>query len=174
MQPAILKHRHALAPAWRDIAIALAVAFASGWLSARFELHELLFAWSRRWERIQLDEWPVAVLAFSICLLLLYAVRHRQLRLALSDNRRLARRRSRPRKTNAGAWPASCTTSWVNTSTPFSWMHRRSSPPVPMRRSSKPPGRISDNATHVYGVVSDLVRRLRPAALDELGPGCGP
>ena len=29
--------------------------------------------------------------------------------------------------------------------------------------------RIGDNAAHVYGVVSDLVRRLRPAALDELG-----
>jgi two-component system, NarL family, sensor histidine kinase UhpB len=85
------KFRSAPASIWRDIAIALVVALFSGWLSATLELHEALFNWSRRWESIQLDEWPVAVFAFAICLVILYAVRHWQLRAALADNRRLAR-----------------------------------------------------------------------------------
>ena len=85
------RFRIALASVWRDIVIALVVALLCGWLAARFEVHEAVFAWSRRFEYLQLDEWPVAVFAFALCLVLLYALRYRQLRNALVDNRRLAR-----------------------------------------------------------------------------------
>src|SRR4029079_16322430 len=39
-----------------------------GALSAYFELSELLFALTRRWEPVQLDEWPVALLVLALCL----------------------------------------------------------------------------------------------------------
>jgi signal transduction histidine kinase len=164
----IVKARNALAPVWRDIAIALAVAMVCGWLSARFELHELLFAWSRRWEGIELDEWPVAVLAFSVCLVVLYAVRHRQLRLALADNRRLARQALAAQEDERRRLARELHDELGQYLNAIQLDAR-----ALMVESDAPQNdaatRITGNATHVYGVVSDLVRRLRPAALDELG-----
>lgn len=168
--PAVIpKYQYSIASVWRDIAIAMAVALFSGWLSARFELHEALFRWSRRWEAIQLDEWPIAVFAFSVCLMVLYGLRHRQLRIALAENRSLAkqalaaqeeerRRLARELHDELGQY-----------------LNAIQLDARALTGAGADPGqheaaaRIGDNATHVYGVVSDLVRRLRPAALDELG-----
>jgi two-component system, NarL family, sensor histidine kinase UhpB len=169
MSFAFLKSRSAPAPLWRDIAIALVAAFLSGWLSAELELHEAVFNWSRRWEAIQLDEWPVAVFAFAICLVLLYAMRHRQLRAALAENRNLARqalaaqederrRLARELHDELGQY--------LNAIQLDARAITAIGGPVPQQEAA---ARIGSNAAHVYGVVSDLVRRLRPAALDELG-----
>jgi signal transduction histidine kinase len=169
MQAAISRYRTALASVWRDIAIALVFALVSGWLAAKFEVHEALFAWSRRWEAVQLDEWPVAIFAFAVCLVLLYAVRHRQLRGALADNRRLAlqalaaqeeerRRLARELHDELGQY--------LN-AIQLDARALQAGGGDPSQADSAM--RIGSNATHVYGVVSDLVRRLRPAALDELG-----
>jgi two-component system sensor histidine kinase UhpB len=169
MFPKFMHRRGAPASVWRDIAIALAVALLIGGISAVLEVHEALFVWSRRWEAIQLDEWPVAVFAFSVCLVLLYALRHRQLRTALEDNRRLSRhalaaqederrRLARELHDELGQY--------LNAIQLDARALTQGTSDVPQHEAA---GRIGDNATHVYGVVSDLVRRLRPAALDELG-----
>jgi two-component system sensor histidine kinase UhpB len=169
MPSEVRKYHYSIASVWRDIAIALAVALFSGALSAYFELHETLFRWSRRWEAIQLDEWPIAVFAFSVCLMVLYGLRHRQLRIALAENRSLARqalaaqeeerrRLARELHDELGQYLNAIQLDARALMTAGGDAHQEEAA-----------SRIGDSATHVYGVVSDLVRRLRPAALDELG-----
>jgi signal transduction histidine kinase len=147
---------------WRDLSLALAMAVLAALLAASVELQELVFEATRRWEHLQLDEWPTGLLVFALCMVLLYARRHAQLRGALAENRRLVGRiievqeEERHRlarelhdelgqmlnaiKLDALALPESATAR-----------------------------RIAANADHVYGAAGDLVRRLRPPALDELG-----
>ena len=77
---------------WRDLGIAVAVAMASGVVAAWFNLHESMFSWTRRWERLQLDEFPVVLLAFALCLAVMNARRLVELRRLLRENRLLAQK----------------------------------------------------------------------------------
>jgi two-component system sensor histidine kinase UhpB len=163
------RFRSAPASIWRDIAIALVVALVSVWLSARLELHESLFNWSRRWESIQLDEWPVAVFAFAVCLVILYALRHWQLRTALADNRRLARHALAAQEDERRRLARELHDELGQYLNAIQLDARALTAAGADTLQHEAARRIGDNATHVYGVVSDLVRRLRPAALDELG-----
>jgi signal transduction histidine kinase len=169
MPSTIPKVRTAPASVWRDIAIAVVVALVSGWLSAMLELHEALFNWSRRWEGIQLDEWPVAVFAFAVCLVVLYAVRHWQLRAALADNRRLARHALASQEEERRRLARELHDELGQYLNAIQLDARALTAAAGNASQHEPATRIGDNANHVYGVVSDLVRRLRPAALDELG-----
>jgi len=81
--------RHSL---WRDLAVATAAAALVATIAAATQFSEKLFTWSRGFEYYQLDEWPIALLAFTISMVVLYARRHMQLRRALEDNRQLAER----------------------------------------------------------------------------------
>jgi two-component system, NarL family, sensor histidine kinase UhpB len=169
MSVAFLMTRSAPAPLWRDIAIALVAAFLSGWLSAEFELHEAVFNWSRRWEAIQLDEWPVAVFAFAICLVLLYAMRHRQLRAALAENRHLSRQTLAAQEDERRRLARELHDELGQYLNAIQLDARAITAIGGAAPQQEAAARIGGNAAHVYGVVSDLVRRLRPAALDELG-----
>ena len=53
---------------WRDVAVVVAITFACVVLAAHFELSEEIFAYTRRWEHFQLDEWPVAAFVLALCL----------------------------------------------------------------------------------------------------------
>jgi signal transduction histidine kinase len=77
---------------WRDLLLAVAVAMLAGMLAAQVELSELLFERTRRWESLQLDEWPTALLVFATVMVVLYARRHVQLRRVLRENRHLTGR----------------------------------------------------------------------------------
>jgi signal transduction histidine kinase len=146
---------------WRDLLLAVGLAVLAGLLAAQVELSELLFRSTRRWEPLQLDEWPTALLVFAVAMVLLYARRHAQLRRALDDNRFLVgrvievqeeerRRLARELHDELGQTLNAIRLDALS-------MHDDAA------------RRIATNADRVYRAAGDLVRNLRPPALDELG-----
>jgi signal transduction histidine kinase len=146
----------------RDLLLALAGAVVVGLLAARLELNERLFRLTRSWESLQLDEWPTALLAFSLCMVVMYARRHAQLRRALDENRYLVgrlfavqederRRLARELHDELGQTLNAIKLDALSLG------------------GSAPARRIAGNADHVYRAAAGLVQNLRPPALDELG-----
>jgi two-component system sensor histidine kinase UhpB len=154
---------------WRDLLLAAGLTLLVAVLAASVELHERVYDFTRRWEWLQLDEWPSALLFFACCMVVLYARRHVQLRHALGENRRLVGRiievqeQERHRLArelhdelgqylNAIKLDAQALTIGTDAAATEACARR-----------------IAASADHVYGVAGNLVRRLRPPALDELG-----
>ncbi|HMF27853.1 MAG TPA: hypothetical protein VKE42_03720, partial [Candidatus Cybelea sp.] len=52
--------------AWTDLAIVLIVAGACWWIAANVELIEWLYVLTRQWERFQVDELAVVLVALAI------------------------------------------------------------------------------------------------------------
>src|SRR5512139_4215066 len=77
---------------WRDVALAAVVTLGCASLAAYFELSEALFQYTRRWESLQLDEWPVAAFVLALCFAWISWRRYRQA-LAQLDARRAAEAR---------------------------------------------------------------------------------
>ena len=154
---------------WRDLGIAAAVALASGGVAAFFDLHETVFSWTRRWESLQLDELPVALLAFALCLAVLNAWRLAQLRRVLHENRQLAQKaldvQEAERKHLARELHDELG-QYLNAIKLDSQAIPAEQPAEPVVVAAR---RIAANADHVYATVGSMIRRLRPAALDELG-----
>jgi two-component system, NarL family, sensor histidine kinase UhpB len=155
---------------WRDLSLAAGAAVVAALLSAQVELHELVFAFTRRFERFQLDEWPMGLLAFALCMVALYARRHAQLRRVLQENRRLVGRilevqeQERRRVARELHDELGQTLNAIKLDAMALVGASAASGDVPAVAQ-----RIAANADHVYGAAGDLVRRLRPTALDELG-----
>jgi signal transduction histidine kinase len=156
--------------AWRDLACALALALLAALLAAQVDLHELMFESTRRWEALQLDEWPAALLVFAFCLLVLYARRYVQLQRVLAMNRRLIgqtmqvqeqerHRLARELHDELGQYLNAIK---LDAQTLQLDSHASDNTNAPAKR-------IAAAADHVYEVAGNLVRRLRPPALDELG-----
>ncbi len=152
---------------WWGLAGALLAAVAAALVAARLELSERLHVASRRWEHWQLDEWLVALWVFSAVLLLLYLRRHSQLQSALADNRRLARatlalqedeRRRLARELHDELGQA------LN-ALRLEALSLRDLPGA----AGEAGERMADQAGRAYATVRDLMHRLRPVALDELG-----
>ena len=161
---------------WRDLAIVLAITLTCAVLAAHFELNEILFAQTRKWEHFQLDEWPVALLVFAVglgwiswrryqqTLLQLRArqVAEQRLEGALAENRALAHQHVRIQESERrhlarelhdelGQYLNAIKLDAVSLS------------------ESEASTRIVQAVDHVHSVVNDMIRRLRPAGLDELG-----
>src|SRR5262245_180407 len=97
----------------RDLLIVIAITLVSVTLAAYFELSEIVFSLTRRWEPLQLDEWPVALLVFAVCMGWLSWRRYREafvelrarreaearLAAALAENRQLAHQHLRIQET---------------------------------------------------------------------------
>jgi signal transduction histidine kinase len=164
--------------AWLCVAMIIAAA-----VSIHFELSETLLAWTRPWERYQLDELP-GMLLFLALGLAWFAWRRmcearialaqrinleRDLAAALTENRRLSQsivqmqeeeRRSLAREMHDELGQH------LNAIKIDAVTIRDGTGDAPVRASAETIIRVVDR---VHGVVRDITRKLRPAGLDELG-----
>ena len=155
---------------WRDLSIAAAVALSVAVLASAFELNELIFRLTRKWESLQLDEWPVALLAFALCMVVLYARRHAQLQRALAENRHLMARLLDVQEQERRRLARELHDELGQT---LNAIRLDALALVPTSGAGGGveaiAARIAGNADQVYRAAGDLVRHLRPPALDELG-----
>jgi glucose-6-phosphate-specific signal transduction histidine kinase len=169
---------------WTDLAIVLIAAVACGWLAARVELIEWLFTYTRRFERFQVDELAIVLVALAIGMtwfaLRRYADARRevvmrneaQARLSesLAEQRRLAQRYVLLQEAERKALARELHDElgqYLNAIKIDAVALRDDESPSEARRLSATS--IITNADHVYGTVGGLIRRLRPVGLDELG-----
>ncbi|MEP7246409.1 MAG: sensor histidine kinase [Gammaproteobacteria bacterium] len=189
-EPSALVTESPVSP-WRDVAVVIGITVASAWLAARFEFNELLFAQTRKWEPLQLDEWPVALFVLAFCLVWLSWRRNQQTRVqllarqaaearlsgALEENRKLAHQHLRIQESERkhlarelhdelGQYLNAIKLDAVSLVDTTVGDNPAATDAGVSRHASE---RIIQAVDHVYGVVSDMIRRLRPVGLDELG-----
>ncbi len=170
---------------WRDIAIVIGVTVVSIILSVHFNLNEALYALTRGEERFQLDELPIGMLVLLIGLMWLSwrryvharrEVRARQITEArlgtvLADNRRLAQENLRIQEVERKHLARELHDELGQ------YVNAIKLDAVSIRETGGREPELSTNAAlsivravdHIHGAVSDMIGRLRPVGLDELG-----
>jgi len=169
----------------RDIAVLVVVSIAATAVFAKLNLSEALFRWTRPHEDIQLDELPFVLLIFAIGLiwfswrryfeaqheLVMRQVFESKLESALEENRRLAQQYIATQESDRKALARDLHDEMGQ------YLNVIKLDAVSIRAASA----HGDPAIHelartmiqtvdrVYGVVTGLIRQLRPVALDELG-----
>jgi two-component system sensor histidine kinase UhpB len=170
---------------WRDAAIVAAVTLGSALTFTWLEFNERVFDATRQWEHLQIDELPATLAVLALGLGWFSWRRYREARAELArrreaevtleklllDNRRLARqylhvqeseRKSLARELHdeLGQYLNAIKTDAVS-------LNEKLSDAAPgLKRAATA---IIEHADHMHAVVRDLVRRLRPVGLDELG-----
>jgi two-component system, NarL family, sensor histidine kinase UhpB len=169
----------------RDLGVIVVIVLFAGWLFARLELNESVFALTRRWESLQVDELPVLLFVLTSCLAWFAWRRYREARAEiirrqaaegrlaalLAENRRLAQQyllgQESERKALArelhdelGQYVNAIKTDAVSIQEKVA-----DGPPAIVLASSA----IVRHTDHLHAVVRDLIRELRPVALDDLG-----
>jgi len=169
----------------RDVVLVAVVTLLSSAVSAYFELSEWLYTRTRRWEALQLDELPVALIALTLGLVWFSHRRYRRTRIelaareqaearlarALAENRELAQRHllmqeaerkhlARELHDELGQYLNAIKLDAVSIRD-----HAAGDPAFAVKSAAA----IVASADHVHVAVSDMIRRLRPVGLDELG-----
>jgi two-component system sensor histidine kinase UhpB len=167
-----------------DVLAVVGISALSLLLAARLQLTEKFYALTRRWEYLQLDELPFGLLLLAIGLIWLSWRRYRQagrelsarqlaeaqLAGVLADNRRLTQEHLRAQELERkhlarelhdelGQYLNAIKLDAVAISE-----SRNDAPFVADTTRS-----IIRSVDHVHGAVGDMIRRLRPVGLDELG-----
>jgi two-component system, NarL family, sensor histidine kinase UhpB len=167
-----------------DFALVVAVALACGWSAAHFELIEWLFAQTRRWERFQVDELAIVLVAFALGMMWFAVRRYRdaqsemqrrneaqaQLAESLAEQRRLAQRYVLLQEAERKALARELHDElgqYLN-AIKIEAVAMRDAGGNDAQRTTGATAVIA-NADHVYRTVGSLIRRLRPVGLDELG-----
>ena len=170
---------------WRDAALVILITFLSFVLAARFQLNELLYSLTRHFEYVQLDELPIGMLVFSICLIGVAVGRYRhaqrelkarhiaesRLERVLAQNRELAQQNLRIQESERKHLARELHDEFGQ------YLNAIKLDAVAIRESA---GRDADAALdsalaiigavdHVHGAVGEMIARLRPVGLYELG-----
>lgn len=172
-----------------DILIVVALTALTALLATAFELNERVFYWTQGREQYQLDELPLVLLAFALALLWFARRRYRdalhelarrrvaETRLAatLEENRRLARQTigiqeaerkhlARELHDEMGQYLNAIKIDAVS-------LQQRMKTPEGKAdaQSAATLAAIMRNTDHVYLVINEMIRRLRPVGLDDLG-----
>jgi two-component system, NarL family, sensor histidine kinase UhpB len=168
-----------------EAAVVVGLTALSIMLAAHFQLTEMLYALTRHWEYIQLDELPIGLLVLAIGLIWLSWRRYRQAgrqlrarqlaeaRLAgvLSENRKLAREYLRVQELERKHMARELHDELGQ------YLNAIKLDAVAISESGGRDAQFSVTTSfsiirsidHVHGAVSDMIRRLRPVGLDELG-----
>lgn len=169
----------------RDLTIVALVTLGVGAFAVYVELNEAMFAVTRRWEALQLDELPMTLLALTLCLTWFAWRRFRdartqlrrrqaaeaQLETLLLENRRLAQQYQQLQESERkflahelhdelGQYLNAIKIDAV------AIQQRAADDASPLFRASSA---IIEHTDHVHAVVRDLIGKLRPIGLDELG-----
>ncbi len=169
----------------RDLAVVALVTLCVGALSVYVELSEAMFAVTRRWEVLQLDEVPMTLLALTLCLTWFAWRRFRDARAQLGrrqaaearlatlllENRRLAQQYLQLQESERKSFARELHDElgqYLNAIKidAVAIQQRASADALPLLRASSA---IIKHTDHVHAVVRDLIRKLRPIGLDELG-----
>jgi two-component system sensor histidine kinase UhpB len=170
---------------WRDAAAVICISILSLVVAARFNLNEALYAFTRRWERYQLDELPIGLLVLSICLIWLAwrrynharrelharRVAERRLSEVLVENRELAQENLRIQEAERKHLARELHDElgqYLN-SIKLDAVSIRETRGADTELSNGAAESIIRTVDHVQSAVGDMISRLRPVGLDELG-----
>ena len=168
----------------RDIVLIVFIAAVAAFLCVKFNLSEALLAWTRPFERFQLDEVPTVLFVIAVCLVWFSSRRYfeaiRQLHLrravearlaaALAENQRLAQQYVDMQEHERKALARDLHDELGQ------YLNAIKLDAVSIRDAAigrpavhEPACAMIANIDRVYGVVTGLIHQLRPVGLDDLG-----
>jgi len=168
----------------RDILLIVVVAIVAAFICAKYNLSEAMLNWTRPFERLQLDELPAVLLVIAISLIWFSSRRYfeanRQLRLrrivearleeALAENQRLAQQYVDMQEYERKALARDLHDELGQ------YLNAIKLDAVSIREAALGQPAINTvaramiaNIDRVYGVVTGLIRQLRPVGFDDLG-----
>ena len=184
-EPSPMQPAHDTTRSRRDLALVLLLTALAAVLAVRFDVNESLMAWAQRRERFQLDELPGVLLTLAACLAWFAWRRYREaaaalaaqrdtdarLASALADNQRLLRQYANVQESERKSLARELHDELGQT------LNAIKIDAVTMRNAaheSQPQTEaacraIIGNVDQVQAVVGDMIRRLRPVGLDDLG-----
>lgn len=165
-----------------DLAIVIFVVLVAAVLFTQVELNEWLFARTRAWEPMQLDELPAVLVVLATCLSWFAWRRYREARAELGkrqaaeqrlaalllENRRLAQQYLQAQEAERKAVARELHDELGQ------YLNAIKTDAVSIQDQVSGPHAIAVSAIvkhtdHLHAVVRDLIRELRPVALDDLG-----
>jgi two-component system, NarL family, sensor histidine kinase UhpB len=169
---------------WLDVAAVAAPTVAAAAVAAALDLHERFSFSTRRLEWLQVDELPIVLLVFAASLISVAVRRYRQARreltarraaearlsAALAANRQLAQEHLRVQEAERQRLARELHDElgqYLNAIKVDAVALR--APDLTNERSAAAGRQIVQSVDHVHAAVGDMIRRLRPVGLDDLG-----